>query len=95
MSERSGELTASTVSTASTALTAFTARVAAAADSGLFQLLRGALGDEPARAAFARVQVVQALLRPAGERVSRAELAQAVNMELFLDVTDRVPLAAA
>ena len=95
MSERSGELTASTVSTASTALTAFTARVAAAADSGLFQLLRGALGDEPARAAFARVQVVQALLRPAGERVSRAELAQALNMALFLDVTDRVPMAAA
>ncbi|WP_431264033.1 2-oxoadipate dioxygenase/decarboxylase family protein [Roseateles chitinivorans] len=86
MSERTAELKA---------LTALNAKVAAAVDSGLFQLLRGALGDEAARAAFARVQVVPSLLRPAGERVSRAELAQALNMALFLDVTDRVPMAAA
>ena len=71
------------------------ARVAAAAGSGVFQVLSAALGDEAARAAFARVHVVPALLRPAGERVTRAELAQALNMALFVDVTQRVPMAAA
>lgn len=70
-------------------------RVDAAAGSGLFHLLSSALDDAAARAAFARLDVVPALLRPLGERVTRAELAQALNMALFLDVTQRVPMAAA
>ena len=70
MSERAAELKA---------LTALNAQVAIAAGSGLFRLLADAFGQEPARAAFERVRVVPALLRPAGESVSRAELAQAAG----------------
>lgn len=63
--------------------------------SGLFAVLAGALGEAAARRAFEQVQVAAGLLRPVGEQVSRAELAQALNMALFLDVTERVPMAAA
>ena len=63
--------------------------------SGVYRLLTVALGEVPARQAFAQLDVVAALLRPVGETVSRAELAQALNMALFLDVTRRVPMASA
>lgn len=63
--------------------------------SGLFHLLDTALGETAAQAAFAQLQVAPALLRPLGEQVNRAELAQALNMALFLDVVQRVPMAAA
>lgn len=86
MSERAGELKVQS---------ALSLRVAEAAGSGVFALLRGALGLDAAQAAFERLHVVPGLLKAAGERVSRAELAQALNMALFLDVTQRVPMAAA
>lgn len=63
--------------------------------SGVYRLLTVALGEVPARQAFAQLDVVPALLRPVSETVSRAELAQALNMALFLDVTRRVPMASA
>lgn len=66
-----------------------------AEDSGVYRLLTVALGEVPARQAFAQVDVVPALLRPVGDLISRAELAQALNMALFLDVTRRVPMASA
>jgi hypothetical protein len=44
---------------------------------------------------FAALRVHPTLLRPRGGKVARAELAQAMNMLLFEDVTRRVPMAAA
>ncbi|UXH77975.1 DUF1338 family protein [Roseateles amylovorans] len=64
-------------------------------DTGLFRVLAAALGEPQARAGFAQLVVVPGLLKPAGERLGRAELAQALNMALFLDVTRRVPMASA
>ncbi|WP_420714878.1 2-oxoadipate dioxygenase/decarboxylase family protein [Roseateles sp. SL47] len=58
-------------------------------------MLTVALGEVLARQAFAQLHVVPALLRPVEAWVSRAELAQALNMALFLDVTRRVPMASA
>ena len=63
-------------------------------ESGLYRLLDSALGAVAATETFAQLQVAPALLRPVGELVSRAELAQALNMALFRDVTQRVPAAA-
>lgn len=71
------------------------ALAAVLAGSGVFALLAGALGHDAAQQAFAQLQVADGLLLPVKERVTRAELAQALNMALFLDVTRRVPMAAA
>ncbi|OWQ85299.1 DUF1338 domain-containing protein [Roseateles aquatilis] len=71
------------------------ARAVAASGTGVFHLLSVALGEPAAQAAFGRLRVVPGLLRPVGDRIERAELAQALNMALFLDVTQRVPMAAA
>lgn len=64
-------------------------------DTGLFRLLAATLGEAGAQTAFAQLQVVPALLQPVGASVSRAELAQALNMALFGDVLRRVPAGAA
>ncbi len=64
-------------------------------DTALYRLLASAMGENAARETFAQLEVAPALLKPAGETVSRAELAQALNMALFRDVTLRVPAAAA
>jgi hypothetical protein len=64
-------------------------------ETGLFRLLSSLLGEAEAQTAFAQLQLLPALLQPVGERVTRAELAQALNMALFVDVTRRVPAGAA
>ena len=64
-------------------------------DSGLFRLLSCAIGESAAQETFAQLQVAPALLKPVSAQVSRAEIAQALNMALFRDVTLRVPAAAA
>lgn len=64
-------------------------------NTGLFRLLSAALSDAAATETFQQLQVVPQLLRPLTDTVSRAELAQALNMALFRDVTLRVPAAAA
>ncbi|HLO94251.1 MAG TPA: DUF1338 domain-containing protein, partial [Burkholderiaceae bacterium] len=64
-------------------------------DTALFRLLASAMGENAARETFAQLEVAPALLKPAGETVSRGEMAQALNMALFRDVTLRVPAAAA
>ncbi|WP_434064078.1 DUF1338 domain-containing protein [Roseateles aquae] len=64
-------------------------------DSGLFRLLSCAIGESAAIETFAQLQVAPALLNPVTAQVSRAEIAQALNMALFRDVTLRVPAAAA
>ncbi|MCH7345937.1 DUF1338 family protein [Pelomonas sp. CA6] len=65
--------------------------------SGLYRLLGAALGESRAQQAFAQLAVAPALLGPLDEaaRLGRAEIAQALNMALFLDVCERVPMAAA
>ncbi len=64
-------------------------------DSGVHRLLSSAVGAAQADTLFAQLQITPALLQPLTESVSRAELAQALNMALFLDVTRRVPAAQA
>jgi len=64
-------------------------------ESGLYRLLGSAIGVAAASETFARLQVAPALHRPVTDTVARAELAQALNMALFRDVTLRVPAAAA
>lgn len=64
-------------------------------ESGLYRLLASAIGAPAANDTFAQLHVAPALLRPVGSSVARAELAQALNMALFRDVTRRVPAAAA
>ncbi|MET0519426.1 MAG: DUF1338 family protein [Burkholderiaceae bacterium] len=64
-------------------------------DTGLFRLLSAALGEAQARSAFEQLHVVPALLQPVGAQATRAELAQALNMALFVGVTQRVPAGAA
>ena len=58
-------------------------------------LLARVVGEVRSRRLFEELEVAPALQRPRGEAVSRAELAQAVNMLLFEDVVRRVPTAAA
>ncbi|QPF75859.1 DUF1338 domain-containing protein [Roseateles sp. DAIF2] len=64
-------------------------------DTGLFRLLASVLGEAEAQNSFDQLHVVPALLQPIGAQVSRAELAQALNMALFVDVMRRVPEGAA
>lgn len=64
-------------------------------ETGLGRLLVATLGDAAAKDIFAQVHVTPALLKPAGELISRAELAQALNLALFRDVLQRVPVGAA
>jgi len=64
-------------------------------ESGLYRLLAITVGEQAALETFAQLQVAPALAPPVGLTVSRAELAQALNMVLFREVTLRVPAAAA
>jgi len=64
-------------------------------DTGLFRLLGSVLGEAGARSAFEQLHVAPALLEPVGPFVTRAELAQALNMALFVGVMQRVPEGAA
>ncbi|HEY1090543.1 MAG TPA: DUF1338 domain-containing protein [Burkholderiaceae bacterium] len=64
-------------------------------ESGLLALLSSVLGEAGARKAFAQLHVAPELLKPQGETISRAELAQALNMVLFVDLLERVPAGAA
>jgi len=64
-------------------------------ESGLYRLLASTVGEQAALETFAQLQVAPALAPPVGLTVSRAELAQALNMVLFREVTLRVPAAAA
>lgn len=64
-------------------------------DTGLFRLLSSLLGEAGAESAFEQLYVAPALLEPVGPVVSRAELAQALNMALFVGVMQRVPEGAA
>ncbi|MCW7537026.1 hypothetical protein OOT46_04060 [Aquabacterium sp. A7-Y] len=63
------------------------------ADTGLFRLVGALLGADAAARCFSRVFIAPALLRPATARLSRAELAQALNLLLFDDLLQRVPVA--
>jgi len=63
--------------------------------TGLGRLLVASLGDAAAQQTFAQLYVAPALLQPVGATVSRAELAQALNMALFRDLLARVPEGAA
>lgn len=64
-------------------------------DTGLFRLLSATLGEAAAQTAFDPLHVAPALLRPVTATLSRAELAQALNMALFADLLRRVPAGAA
>lgn len=63
--------------------------------TGLGRLLVATLGDAAAKTTFAQLFVAPALLQPVTETVTRAELAQALNMILFRDLLARVPEGAA
>lgn len=65
------------------------------ADTGLFRLVSDLLGPAGASLAFAQLTIAPALLRPPADTLSRAELAQALNMALFVDLLKRVPVGAA
>jgi hypothetical protein len=64
-------------------------------DTGLSRLLHATLGEAATHTLFAQVHIPAPLLQPAGERVHRAELAQALNLALFHGVLQRVPAGAA
>lgn len=64
-------------------------------ESGLWALLEGAVGMVRTVRLFEALVVHESLLRPASATIRRAELAQALTMLLFEDVTRRVPMAAA
>ncbi|MEZ6036979.1 MAG: DUF1338 family protein [Planctomycetota bacterium] len=64
-------------------------------ESTLWQLLDRVVGTVRTVRLFEALAIHQDLLRPLTGKVSRAELAQALNMLLFEDVTRRVPMAAA
>jgi hypothetical protein len=64
-------------------------------ETGLSRLLVATLGDTAAQQIFAQVHITPALLKPVVATVSRAELAQALNLALFRDVLSRVPAGAA
>jgi hypothetical protein len=59
--------------------------------SGLYRLLTASLGESATLETFAQLHVAPALLIPLSDEVSRAELAQALNMLLFRDLLLRVP----
>jgi hypothetical protein len=64
-------------------------------ESTLWALLDRVVGTVRTVQLFEALQLHASLLRPRSDRLSRAELAQALNMLLFEDVTRRVPMAAA
>ena len=64
-------------------------------ETSLWALLDRVVGTVRTSRLFAALRVHPQLLRPLTDRVTRGELAQAMNMLLFEDVTRRVPMAAA
>ncbi|HEB53884.1 MAG TPA: DUF1338 family protein [bacterium] len=64
-------------------------------ESTLWALLDRVVGTVRTVRLFEALRLHPSLLRSRGERVSRVELAQALNMLLFEDVIRRVPMAAA
>jgi len=60
----------------------------------LWQLLEGSIGPERAEHLFRVLLIHPDLASDSGPRVSRAALAQALNMLLFEDLLERVPAAA-
>lgn len=64
-------------------------------ETSLWALLDRMVGTVRTVRLFEALEVHEDLLRPRGERVGRAELAQALTMLLFEDVVRRVPMAAA
>jgi hypothetical protein len=63
--------------------------------TNLWALLEQVAGTVRTVRLFEALLVHESLLLPTGARTTRAELAQALNMLLFEDVTRRVPMAAA
>ncbi len=61
------------------------------AANGVHRLVRGHIGGSAADALFTQLEIDPRVLRPIGERASRAEMAQALNMVLFHDLHERVP----
>lgn len=59
--------------------------------NGVFRLVKGLLGGSAADALFTQLEIDPRLLKEVGETVSRAEMAQALNMVLFYDLHERVP----
>lgn len=59
--------------------------------TGVHRLVHGLLGGAAADAVFTQLAVDPGLLRPLSDTVSRAEMAQALNMALFHDLLQRVP----
>jgi hypothetical protein len=64
-------------------------------DTTLAALLDQVVGTARSSRLFAALSVHESLLAARSDRVTRAELAQALNMLLFEDVVRRVPMAAA
>ncbi len=64
-------------------------------ETTLWMLLDRVVGTVRTVRLFEALDVHASLLRPRADRVGRAELAQALTMLLFEDVTRRVPMAAA
>lgn len=64
-------------------------------ETTLWALLDRTVGTARTARLFEALEVHPSLLLPPTGRVTRAELAQALNMLLFEDVTRRVPMAAA
>ena len=64
-------------------------------DATLSGLLADTIGEARAQALLASMHVAPALLADEGPRLSRAVIAQALNMLLFEDLVRRVPAAAA
>jgi hypothetical protein len=59
--------------------------------NGVYRLVKGLLGGSAADALFLQLEIDPRILKPVGETVSRAEMAQALNMALFYDLHERVP----
>ncbi|MBN8505861.1 MAG: DUF1338 domain-containing protein [Burkholderiales bacterium] len=59
--------------------------------NGVFRLVKGLLGTSAAGALFTQLEIDPRLIRPLTDTVSRAEMAQALNMALFYDLHERVP----
>jgi hypothetical protein len=58
---------------------------------GVHRLVKGLLGTSAADALFTQLEIDPRLVRPVAGAVSRAEMAQALNMALFYDLHERVP----
>ncbi len=59
--------------------------------NGVFRLVKGLLGGSAADALFTQLEIDPRILKEVGDTVSRAEMAQALNMALFYDLHERVP----